>query len=120
MKFFQGQGKVREFCGWSGKFRKDLESHGKVRELKKNGYGRQSSENFFILFKGKKMYILMRLSKPNSLCIGGYSERKEFAPLGSKFFPLRVTPKSEVIQLTPLKYRIKMTFFLSVRGYVKM
>ena len=23
--FFPGQGKVREFCGWSGKFRKDLE-----------------------------------------------------------------------------------------------
>ena len=27
------QGKVREFCGWSGKFRKDLESQGKVREF---------------------------------------------------------------------------------------
>ena len=26
MKFFPGQGKVMEFCGWSGKFRKDLES----------------------------------------------------------------------------------------------
>ena len=24
MKFFLGQGKVREFCGWPGKFRKDL------------------------------------------------------------------------------------------------
>ena len=32
MKFFPGQGKVREFCGWPGKFRKDLESQGKVRE----------------------------------------------------------------------------------------
>ena len=28
MKFFPGQGKVREFCGWAGKFRKDLESQG--------------------------------------------------------------------------------------------
>ena len=28
-EFFPGQGKVREFCGWSGKFRKDLESQGK-------------------------------------------------------------------------------------------
>ena len=26
MKFFPGQGKVREFCRWPGKFRKDLES----------------------------------------------------------------------------------------------
>ena len=33
MKFFPGQGKVREFCGWPGKSRKDLESQGKVREF---------------------------------------------------------------------------------------
>ena len=28
MKFFPSQGKVREFCGWRVKFRKDLESQG--------------------------------------------------------------------------------------------
>ena len=28
MKVFPGQGKVREFCRWPGKFRKDLESQG--------------------------------------------------------------------------------------------
>ena len=33
MKFFPSQGKVREFCGWPGKFRKDLESQGTVREI---------------------------------------------------------------------------------------
>ena len=33
MKFFPGQGKVREFCGWPGKFRKDLESLGKVGDF---------------------------------------------------------------------------------------
>ena len=33
MKFFPGQGKVREFCEWSVKFRKDLESQVKVREF---------------------------------------------------------------------------------------
>ena len=54
MKFFPGQGKVKEFCGWSGKFRKDLENQGKVKKLKINGYGRQSSENLFILFKRGK------------------------------------------------------------------
>ena len=50
MKFFQ----VREFCGWSG----NLERTWKVREksgnLKINGYGRQASENLFILFKREK------------------------------------------------------------------
>ena len=33
-EFFPGQEKVREFCGWPGKFKKDLESQGKVREFK--------------------------------------------------------------------------------------
>ena len=28
MKFFTGQEKVKEFCGWPVKFRKDLESQG--------------------------------------------------------------------------------------------
>ena len=54
MKFFSGQGKVREFCGWPG----NLESNWKVRKksgnLKINGYGRQSSENLFILLKRGK------------------------------------------------------------------
>ena len=44
--FFPGQEKVREFCGWSGKFRKALESQG--------GYDRQTSENLYILFKRGK------------------------------------------------------------------
>ena len=54
MKFFPGQGKVREFCGWSGKFRKHVENRGKVRNLKIKGYVRQTSENLFILFKKGK------------------------------------------------------------------
>ena len=54
MKFFPGQEKVWEFCGWPGKFRKDLESQGKVREFEINTYGRQSSEHLFILFKRGK------------------------------------------------------------------
>ena len=33
MKFFPAQGKFREFCGWSGKLKKDLESRRKVREF---------------------------------------------------------------------------------------
>ena len=33
--FFPGQGKVREFCGCPVKFRKDLESQGKVGEFEK-------------------------------------------------------------------------------------
>ena len=55
----------------------NLERTWKVREksgnLKINGYGRQSSENLFILLGGEKMFILMRESMPTSLRIGGYS-----------------------------------------------
>ena len=32
-EIFYRSGKSREFCGWPGKFRKDLESQGKVWEL---------------------------------------------------------------------------------------
>ena len=39
-EFFSGQGKVREFCKWSRKFRKDFESQGKVREFKMAMSGR--------------------------------------------------------------------------------
>ena len=53
MKFFPGQGKVREFCGWPGKFRKDLESQGKVREFK-NKWVWQAVLRKFILFKREK------------------------------------------------------------------
>ena len=49
--FFPGQGKVREFCGWPAKFKKDLENQDKSGNLKINGYGRQTSKNLFILFK---------------------------------------------------------------------
>ena len=47
MKFFQGQGKVREFCGWSRKFRKDLKSLGKVREFE-NKWLRQADFRKFL------------------------------------------------------------------------
>ena len=48
MPIIPGQGEVREFCGWPGKFRKDLESQGKVREFENKW---QSPETLFLLFK---------------------------------------------------------------------
>ena len=53
----------------------NLEKTWKVREksgnLKINGYGRQSSENLFILFKRGKGVLSQRWSKPISLLIPG-------------------------------------------------
>ena len=62
MKFFPGQQKVREYCGWSEKFRKDLESQGKVREFE-NKWLWQTSENFFILFKRGKDVLTHEIVK---------------------------------------------------------
>ena len=61
MNFFPGQGKVSEFCGWSGKFRKDLESQEKLREFE-NKWLWQADFGKFIYFvqEGKKMYFLKR------------------------------------------------------------
>ena len=53
MKLFPGQGKIREFCGWSGKFRKALESRGNVREFE-NKWMWQADLRKFILFKREK------------------------------------------------------------------
>ena len=46
MKLFPGQGKVRELCGWLGKFRKDLESQGKVREFENKWVWQAASSKF--------------------------------------------------------------------------
>ena len=54
MNFFPGQGKVREFCGWPGNLERTWKFREKSGNLKINGYGRQSSENLFILFKRGK------------------------------------------------------------------
>ena len=53
-EFFPGQGKIREFCGWPGKFGKDLESQKKVREFEIK-WLLWSSETIFTLFKGKNV-----------------------------------------------------------------
>ena len=61
MKFFPGQRKVRELCGWPGK----LERTWKVREssgnLKINGYGRQSPKNLFVLYNRGKDVIFLEI-----------------------------------------------------------
>ena len=50
---FSRSGKIREFCGWSGKFRKALESQGKVREFE-NKWMWQADLRKFIPFKREK------------------------------------------------------------------
>ena len=85
MDFFQGQGKVREFCGWPGKFRKDLESQEKSGNLKINGYGRQSSENLSYS-RGERMYFLRDSLSISPYSLGATLKGKNLLPWGAKFF----------------------------------
>ena len=62
MKYFPGQRKVREFCGWPGKFRKDLECQGKVREFEKKIAMAGSLQKIYSVQEGKGCTF-----------IGGYS-----------------------------------------------
>ena len=54
MKFFPGQGKVRDFLDDQGNLERTLKVREKSGNLKINGYDRQTSENLFILFKREK------------------------------------------------------------------
>ena len=81
MKFFPGQGKVREFCGWPGKFREDLENQGKVREFE-NKWLWQSSKELYILFKRGKD-IRLGLSP---LSLGAILKGKNLLPGGANSY----------------------------------
>ena len=60
MKFFPGQGRVKEFCEWSGKFRKDLESQAKIREFENKMAMAGSLQKIYLFCsEGERMYILM-------------------------------------------------------------
>ena len=87
LKNFQVGEKAGNFADGQGNLGRTRKVREKSGNLKVNSYGRQSLENLFKRVKSKPIYLL----------IGGYSNRKGFSPLGSKFFPLRVTPKLEMI-----------------------
>ena len=59
MNVFPGQGKFREFCGWSGKFGKDLENQGKVREFE-NKWLNIVFRNYTYSVQEERMYFLVR------------------------------------------------------------
>ena len=104
MYFFPGQGKVREFCGWPGKFRKDLESQGKVREFENKWLWQAVSRKFiYSVQEGKGCTFLCDSLSLYPSSLGATLKKKRICSLGSKFFTLKVIPKFEVIQLTPLK-----------------
>ena len=77
LKFFPGQGKVREFSGWPEKFRKDLESQGKVRELKNKWLWEAVFTKFIYSFPGEKMYFLRGSLNPSPSSLGATLKGKK-------------------------------------------
>ena len=85
--------------------RGNLERTWKVRKKsgnsKINGYG-SLQKMYLFCSKGEGCTFSLDSLSPSASSLG-LLLKEEFAPLGSKFFPLRVAPKFEVKQLAPLK-----------------
>ena len=87
MNFFPGQGKVREFCGWSGKFRKDLESQVKVRDFENKWLWQAVFKKFIHSVQEGKGCAFSRDSLrlcPSSL--GSTLKEKNLLPWGANSF----------------------------------
>ena len=87
MNIFSGQGKVREFCGWSEKFRKDLESQGKVREFENKWLRQADFRKFMYSVQEGKGYTFSSASlslSPSSL--GATPKGKNLLPWGANAF----------------------------------
>ena len=86
IKFFPGQGKVREFCGWPGKFRKDLESQGKVREFENKWLWQAVFRKFiYSVEEGKCTFPRDSLS-PSPPALGATLKGKNLLPWGANSF----------------------------------
>ena len=86
MKFFPGQGKVRDFCGWSGKFINDLESQGKVREFENEWLWQLVFRKFIYSVQEEKGCTFSRDSlSPSPSILGATLKGKNLVPLGADF-----------------------------------
>ena len=103
----------------------NLERTWKVRvksgNLKISGYGRQTSESLFILFKRGKDVLSHEIVLAHLPPHWGLSLKERICSIGEQILSLKSNPpKFELIQLAPLNYRIRLIFFRSVRGYGKL
>ena len=114
--FFQ----VREFCGWPGKFRKELESQGKVRKFKNKWLWQAVFRKFtYSVQEGNGCTFSWDSLSPFPTTFGATLKGKNLLPWGPKqILSFKSSPKFEVIQFTPLKNRNDC--FWSVRRYRKL
>ena len=89
MIFFPGQGKVREFCWWPGKFRKDLESQGKVGEFENKWLWQAVFRKFlYSVQEGKECTFSWDSLSPSSSSLGATLKEKSLLPLGAYSFQI--------------------------------
>ena len=81
-----------------GNLRRTWKIREKSGNLKKNGYGRQSSENLFCS-RGERMYFLRDSLSLSPSSLGATLKETNLLQILS----FKSTPKFEMIQLAPLK-----------------
>ena len=87
MKIFPGQGKVREFCGLSGEFRKDLESQGKDREFENKWPWHAVFRKFiYSVQEGKGCTFSWDSQSPSPIALGTTLKGKNLLPWGTNSF----------------------------------
>ena len=87
MKFFPGQGKVREFCGCPGKFRKYLESQGKVREFENKWLSQADFRKFiYSVQEGKGCTFSLDSLSPSPSALGATLKGQNLLPWGANSF----------------------------------
>ena len=86
MIFFPGQGKVREFCGWSGKFRQDFESQGKVREFENKWLWQAVFRKFYLFCSRGEMMFFEKVQAHLPLHSGATLKGKNLLPWGANSF----------------------------------
>ena len=92
-EFFLDQGKVREFSGWSRKFRKDLESQGKVREFENKWLWQADFRKVMYSVQEGKRYTFSCASlslSPSSL---GATPKGKICSLGEQILSFKSNPK---------------------------
>ena len=86
-KDLKNQGKVREFCCWPGKFRKDSENQGKVREIKNKWLWQTVLRKFiYSVQEGKGCTFSWDSLSPSPSSLGATLKEKNLLPYGANSF----------------------------------
>ena len=92
-----------EFVSRSGKSQGNLKRIWKSGNLKINSYGRQSSENLFILFKRGNDVLSHEIVLAHLPPQWGLLKKERICSLWEQILSFKSNPKFEVILLAPLK-----------------